>query len=43
VTELGQPRGRTNAPGKVMLPEGWLLDRDDDTVPADAESDHSGG
>src|SRR5690606_3036635 len=21
---LGQPRGRTNSPGKVYLPEGWL-------------------
>ncbi|WP_326556333.1 tRNA dihydrouridine synthase DusB [Micromonospora sp. NBC_01796] len=40
---LGQPRGRTNAPGKVHLPDGWLTDRDSDLVPADAELDHSGG
>jgi nifR3 family TIM-barrel protein len=40
---LGQPRGRTNAPGRVALPDGWLADRDDDTVPAGAELDHSGG
>jgi nifR3 family TIM-barrel protein len=40
---LGQPRGRTNSPGKVFLPEGWLADRDDDTVPAGAEFDNSGG
>ncbi|MGH3646129.1 MAG: tRNA dihydrouridine synthase DusB [Micromonosporaceae bacterium] len=40
---LGQPRGRTNSPGKVYLPEGWLDDRDDPTVPAGAEFDNSGG
>jgi nifR3 family TIM-barrel protein len=40
---LGRPRGRTNAPGKVFLPYGWLADRDDDTVPHDAEQDDSGG
>ncbi|MGH3657799.1 MAG: tRNA-dihydrouridine synthase, partial [Micromonosporaceae bacterium] len=40
---LGQPRGRTNSPGKVYLPEGWLASRDDDTVPAEAEFDNSGG
>jgi len=40
---LGQPRGRTNSPGKVSLPEGWLANRDDDTVPACAEFDNSGG
>jgi nifR3 family TIM-barrel protein len=40
---LGQPRGRTNAPGRVHLPYGWLDARDDDTVPAGAELDHSGG
>jgi hypothetical protein len=40
---LGQPRGRTNSPGKVFLPDGWLADRDDDTVPAGAEFDNSGG
>jgi nifR3 family TIM-barrel protein len=42
-TELGQPRGRTNSPGKVTLPHGWLADRDDLTVPVGAETDDSGG
>jgi nifR3 family TIM-barrel protein len=40
---LGQPRGRTNSPGKVFLPDGWLSDRDDLTVPEDAEHGDSGG
>jgi nifR3 family TIM-barrel protein len=40
---LGEPRGRTNAPGKVHLPDGWLLSRDDEAVPAEAELDDSGG
>ena len=40
---LGLPRGRTNSPGKVTLPYGWLNDRDDCTVPVDAEMDDSGG
>ena len=40
---LGQPRGRTNSPGKVVLPEGWLADRDDEAVPVGAELDDSGG
>jgi nifR3 family TIM-barrel protein len=40
---LGKPRGRTNSPGKVTLPYGWLDDRDDVTVPAGAELDDSGG
>jgi nifR3 family TIM-barrel protein len=39
---LGQPRGRTNSPGKVFLPHGWLEDRDDLTVP-EAEDADSGG
>ena len=43
ISTLGQPRGRTNAPGKVLLPDGWLADRDADTVPAGAELDDSGG
>ncbi|MET8094070.1 tRNA dihydrouridine synthase DusB [Micromonospora sp. NPDC005220] len=43
VTALGQPRGRTNSPGKVFLPDGWLASRDDDTVPEGAEMDDSGG
>ena len=40
---LGEPRGRTNSPGRVALPDGWLSTRDDDTVPLDAELDDSGG
>jgi len=40
---LGKPRGRTNSPGKVLLPYGWLDDRDDLTVPAGAEMEDSGG
>jgi len=40
---LGQPRGRTNSPGRVILPEGWLTDRDSDLVPEGAELDDSGG
>ncbi len=43
VEVLGQPRGRTNSPGKVYLPEGWLTDRDADAVPDGAELDDSGG
>ncbi|MGX6608266.1 tRNA dihydrouridine synthase DusB [Micromonosporaceae bacterium Da 78-11] len=42
-SELGQPRGRINAPGKVSLPYGWLDSRDDDTVPEGAEMENSGG
>src|SRR5262249_25965871 len=33
---LGQPRGRTNSPGRVALPDGWLRDRDELAVPVDA-------
>ena len=40
---LGQPRGRTNSPGRVTLPYGWLADRDSLDVPGDAELDDSGG
>ncbi|WDZ88221.1 tRNA dihydrouridine synthase DusB [Micromonospora cathayae] len=43
LSALGQPRGRTNSPGKVFLPDGWLASRDDDTVPEGAELDDSGG
>ncbi|HEY2790768.1 MAG TPA: tRNA dihydrouridine synthase DusB [Micromonosporaceae bacterium] len=43
VAMLGQPRGRTNSPGKVQLPYGWLDDRDDLTVPEGAEPENSGG
>ncbi len=43
VETLGQPRGRTNSPGKVALPDRWLVDPDDLAVPVDAELDDSGG
>ena len=38
---LGRPRGRTNSPARVHLPDGWLDDPDDVTVPEEVE--HSGG
>ncbi|WP_156193628.1 tRNA dihydrouridine synthase DusB [Corynebacterium kalinowskii] len=37
------PRGRQGSPGKVVLPEHWLDDPEDDTVPEGAEIMHSGG
>jgi nifR3 family TIM-barrel protein len=37
------PRGRQGSAGKVVLPEGWLDDPDDLTVPSGAEIDSSGG
>ncbi|OBI46476.1 tRNA-dihydrouridine synthase [Mycobacterium kyorinense] len=37
------PRGRQGSPAKVALPDGWLTDRDDCTVPAGADIMHSGG
>jgi nifR3 family TIM-barrel protein len=37
------PRGRQGSPSRVALPEGWLTDRDDCTVPAGADVMHSGG
>lgn len=40
---IGKPRGRTSSPGKVFLPEAWLDDPDDDTVPFEAEMENSGG
>ena len=40
---LGQSRGRTNSPGKVTLPHGWLDDPDDETVPHAADVEGSGG
>ena len=43
VEVLGRPRGRTNSPARVVLPYGWLDDRDDETVPEGAELDDSGG
>jgi nifR3 family TIM-barrel protein len=37
------PRGRQGSPARVALPEGWLIDPDDCTVPAGADVMHSGG
>jgi nifR3 family TIM-barrel protein len=37
------PRGRQGSPARVCLPEGWLNDPDDCTVPAGADVMHSGG
>jgi nifR3 family TIM-barrel protein len=37
------PRGRQGSPGKVALPEGWLDDPEDRTVPLGADVMHSGG
>lgn len=37
------PRGRQGSPGRVVLPEGWLDDPDDPSVPFGAELEHSGG
>lgn len=37
------PRGRQGSPGKVVLPEGWLDDPEDSTVPEGADIMHSGG
>lgn len=36
-------RGRQGSPGKVVLPEGWLDDPEDATVPEGADMMHSGG
>ena len=37
------PRGRQGSPARVALPDGWLTDRDDCTVPAGADIMGSGG
>jgi nifR3 family TIM-barrel protein len=37
------PRGRQGSAGSVSLPEGWLNDPDDCTVPVDADVMNSGG
>ena len=37
------PRGRQGSPARVSLPDGWLTDPDDCTVPAGADVMHSGG
>ena len=42
-TAVSGPRGRQGSPARVALPDGWLADRDDCTVPAEADMMHSGG
>ncbi len=37
------PRGRQGSPASVALPDGWLTDPDDPTVPTGADMMHSGG
>ena len=37
------PRGRQGSPARVILPERWLDDPDDASVPLGAELEHSGG
>jgi nifR3 family TIM-barrel protein len=37
------PRGRQGSPGRVVLPQRWLDDPDDPSVPFGAELEHSGG
>ena len=41
--EAEGPRGRQGSSAKVVLPEGWLDDPEDASVPAGAEMMHSGG
>lgn len=41
--EAEGPRGRQGSASKVVLPEGWLDDPEDPSVPREAEMDHSGG
>lgn len=41
--EADGPRGRQGSPARVVLPDGWLADPDDPSVPAGAELMHSGG
>ncbi len=43
VQVAGAPRGRTTGQRRVVLPEGWLDDTEDRTVPAAAELGISGG
>jgi nifR3 family TIM-barrel protein len=38
-----EPRGRQGSPAKVVLPEGWLDDPEDATVPVGADEMHWGG
>ncbi|ASU80431.1 tRNA dihydrouridine synthase DusB [Actinopolyspora erythraea] len=42
-SEAEGPRGRQGSPGRVALPEGWLDDPEDNSVPVGADMDHSGG
>ena len=39
----GGPRGRQGSAASVALPDGWLADLDDCTVPDGADAMHSGG
>jgi tRNA-dihydrouridine synthase len=41
--DVDGPRGRQGSPGRVVLPENWLEDPDDVTVPGGAELPNSGG
>ena len=41
--DVDAPRGRQGSPGRVSLPEGWLDDPDDLSVPGGAELPDSGG
>lgn len=41
--EATGPRGRQGSPAGVALPDGWLTDPEDCTVPAGADVMHSGG
>jgi nifR3 family TIM-barrel protein len=43
VSTLGEPRGRTSGPRPVALPDGWLDDPEDGSVPSGAELADSGG
>jgi nifR3 family TIM-barrel protein len=42
-SEQGRPRGRTSPRARVVLPDGWLDDRDSGIAAAEAELDTSGG
>jgi nifR3 family TIM-barrel protein len=42
-TAVTGPRGRQGSPARVALPDGWLAESDDCTVPAEADIMHSGG
>jgi nifR3 family TIM-barrel protein len=42
-TAASGPRGRQGSPARVALPDGWLADSEDCTVPEGADVMHSGG